>query len=365
MKQEIRFCHAPDGVKIAYAISGQGPPLVRVLNWLSHVEFDWNSPVWRHWLAELSRRHTFVRYDGRGCGLSDWEAEDFSLAAWVQDLETLVDVLELERFPLIGLCRGAAIAVAYAAKHPDKVSHLILYGAYARGRLKRDVSREQIERVQTMLKLVELGWGQDNPAFRQVYTTLFIPEGTREQAHWFNNLQRISTAPEIAVQIQTAAYSLDVCDLARQVQAPTLVLHAQSDAMVPFEEGRLLAGLIPDARFVPLDSKNHILMEDEPAWQRFRDEVHTFLGSETMTPAPSATGDKGTFPELTPRELEVLDLIAQGLSNGQIAQHLVISPKTVSNHITNIYGKLDVHHRSRAIVQAREAGLGRNSDSSI
>ncbi len=355
MQQQIRFCTTPDGVQIAYALAGEGPPLVRVLNWMTHLEFDWNSPVWRHWSNELARDHTLVRYDGRGCGLSDWEADEFSLAAWVQDLETVVDALGFQRFPLLGLCRGAAIAVAYAAKHPERVSRLILYGGYARGRFKRG-GPEQAEKARMLLKLVELGWGQDNPAFRQVYTTLFIPDGTAEQVQWFNDLQRISTAPQIAAQMQAAAYELDVSDLARRVRVPTLVLHAQGDALIPFAEGRSLATLIPGAQFVPLDSRNHILLEHEPAWQQFLSEIRRFLASSA--PKTSALSQEQHLAELSSRERAVLDLIAQGLDNGQIAERLVISPKTVRNHITSIFSKLQVSNRAQAIVLARDAGLG-------
>lgn len=354
MQQEIRFCTAPDGIQIAYALAGEGPPLVRVLNWMTHLEYERTSPVWRHWLAELSSAHTLVRYDGRGCGLSDWEANEFTLDRWVQDLESVVDALALTRFPLLGLCRGAAIAAAYAVKHPERVSHLILYGGYARGRSRR--GPEQAAKGQMLLKLIELGWGQDNPAFRQVYTTLFIPDGNTEQIEWFNDLQRISTAPEIAAQMQAAAYELDVSNLARKVRAPTLVMHAQEDAVIPFAEGRLLATLIPGAKFVPLDSRNHILLEHEPAWQQFLSEIRTFLiPSPSKTSAVSHVQD---LADLSDRERAVLDLIARGLDNGQIAERLVISPKTVRNHITSIFSKLQVANRAQAIVMARDAGFG-------
>ncbi len=353
--QQIRFCTAPDGVKLAYSLTGQGPPLIRVLNWMTHLEFETDSPVWRHWLAEFSRGYTFVRYDGRGCGLSDWEADEFSLSAWVQDLETVVDALEIERFPLLGLSRGAAIAVAYAVKHPERVSHLILYGGYARGRFKRADSPEELLKANLLLKLVEVGWGQDNPAFRQVYTTLFIPEGSADQIQWFNDLQRISTAPPIAARIQAAAYGLDVRELARQVQTPTLVLHARRDAVIPYEEGRLLATCIPGSQFVTLDSPNHILLEHEPAWSQFVSAVRSFA---TTAAQPAATAPQSFLQDLTARERTVLELIARGLDNAQIAEQLVISPRTVRNHITHIFDKLQVSTRAQAIVRAREAGLG-------
>ena len=278
-EQQIRFCTVPDGVQIAYATVGAGPVLVKAANWLSHLEFDWNSPVWRHWLTGLSAHHTLVRYDERGCGLSDWEVDDFSLEAWVRDLETVVDMLGLERFPLLGISQGGPVAIAYAVRHPEKVSHLILYGSYACGLLrKRSPTAAQLEELETLLQLIKVGWGQDNPAFRQVFTTFFMPEATAEQMHWFNDLQRMSTSPGNAVKFRTAFSQLDVRDLATRVTTPTLVLHARDDAAEPFEEGRRLAALIPGARFIPLEGKNHLLLESEPAWQRFLVEVDRFLG---------------------------------------------------------------------------------------
>jgi pimeloyl-ACP methyl ester carboxylesterase/DNA-binding CsgD family transcriptional regulator len=351
MDQQIRFGTSPDGVRIAYATVGKGPPLVKAANWLSHLEFDWDSPVWRHWLKELSGDHTLVRYDERGCGLSDWNVEEFSVDAWVRDLETVVDAVGLTRFPILGISQGGPVAISYAVRHRDRVSHLILYGTYARGRAKRDYQSEQLEVAEVQLKLIKLGWGQDNPAYRQIFTTSFIPDATLEQMRWFNDLQRISTSPENALRLENTLYQIDVTDLAPLVSVPTLVLHGRQDGNVPFEEGRQLAALIPDARFVPLDSRNHLLLEDEPAWTRFLSEIRSFLG----VPHPERT--QAVFAELTEREREVLRLIAQGLSNEQIAQQLVLSPKTVRNHITSIFSKLQVSSRAQAIVLARDAGL--------
>ena len=223
-EQQIRFGTSPDGVRIAYATVGTGPVLVKAANWLSHLEYDWNSPVWHHWLAELARHHTLVRYDRRGCGLSDRNVEDMSLEARIQDLETVVNALDLDRFALLGLSGGGSVAIAYAVRHPEKVSHLVLHGCYARGRLKRERTPEQIEEVKTLRQVMRIGWGKPNAAFRQVYTTLFIPDGTPEQIHWFDDLQRISTSPEVAVRIAMADWSDDLTDLARQVPVPTLVL---------------------------------------------------------------------------------------------------------------------------------------------
>ncbi|HSM55075.1 MAG TPA: alpha/beta fold hydrolase [Candidatus Sulfomarinibacteraceae bacterium] len=359
MEQEIRFCTAANGARIAYATAGPGPPLVKAANYLTHLEHDWRSPVWRHWMTELARHHTLVRYDERGCGLSDWDVEEFSLEAWVQDLEAVVDALGLDRFPLLGISQGAAVSVAYAVRHPEKVSHLILYGGYARGRFHRDLSREEITEAETLINVIRVGWGQENPAFRQLFTTMLMPEGTDEQIRWLNELARVSTRPENAATMERAFYHIDVREMARRVATPTLVLHGRDDAAIPFEEGRLLAGLIPEARFVPLQSKNHILLPDEPAWARFLAEVRSFLGVIGPEREAAATGQ--LFPELTGREREVLELMAQGFSNSEIADALVITPKTARNYVARIYRKLEVDHRARAIVLAREAGLGRSS----
>jgi pimeloyl-ACP methyl ester carboxylesterase len=280
LEQQIGHCTTSDGVRIAHATIGSGPPLVKAANWLNHLEFDSRSPVWRHWIRELSRHHTLVRYDERGCGLSEWAVEEFSLDAWVRDLETVVDALELERFPLLGISQGGPIAIAYTARHPERVSQLILYGSYARGRSHREGSDREREEQDLLLRLISVGWGQDHDAFRQVFTRLFIPDATPEQAQWFNELQRVSATPENASRMLATCHSLDVRSLAPGLQAPTLVLHGSGDLRIPLEEGRLLASLIPGAQFVSLDSRNHILLESEPAWPRFLREIRVFLGVE-------------------------------------------------------------------------------------
>jgi pimeloyl-ACP methyl ester carboxylesterase len=277
LSQQIRYCRSCDEVTLAYATVGQGPPLVKAANWLSHLEFDWNSPVWRHWLVGLAKHHTLVRYDERGCGLSDWEVTNMSFEAWVRDLEAVVEAAGLERFPLLGISQGGGIAIAYAIRYPEKVSQLILYGSYARGRLKRDPTPEQIEEINVFNQLIRLGWGKDHSAFRQVFSTLFLPEGTVEQIQAFNELQRITSTPENAARIVQEFNTIDVRELAAQVRVPTLVMHARGDLRIPIEEGQLLASLIPGARFVTLESNNHILLESEPAWRRFLFEVENFL----------------------------------------------------------------------------------------
>jgi len=349
LTQQIRFCTGADGARIAYATSGAGAPLVKVSNWLSHLEFDWQSPVWMHLLRELSQGRTLVRYDERGCGLSDRDTE-LSFELWVRDLETVVDALGLDRFPLLGISQGASIAIAYAVRHPERVSHLILHGGYARGRLHWERSRATSDEAELMIRLAELGWGQDNPAFRQFFTTQFIPDGSPEQHEWFNELERISTSPQNAGRFMRIFHAIDVVALLPRVACPTLVSHGVNDARVPFEEGRLIATHIPGARFVPLETRNHTLLEHEPAWQRWVDELRAFL--------PGAPAGSLRFDVLTRRERDLVELIAQGRDNAQIAAQLGLSSKTVRNHITSIFAKLEVENRAQAIVLAREAGFG-------
>lgn len=356
MEQQIRFCEASDGVRIAYGTTGEGPPLIKAANYLTHLEHDYKGPTWKHWINGLSEHHTFIRYDARGSGLSDWDVDQYSIEAWVQDLEAVVDALDIERFPLLGISQGAAVSIAYTAKHPEKVSRLILYGGYARGRFNREKSKKENQQAEMLIDTIRLGWGQDNPAFRQLFTTLLMPEGTEEQKNWLNELARISATPENAATMERAFYQIDVTEQAKKLNTPTLILHANHDACIPFEEGRYLATTIPDAHFVPLQSENHILLEDEPAWDRFLAEINAFLGSGSDSEVTKEPDE--IFPELTPREREVLELIATGINNDEIAQQLYISPKTVRNHITHIFNKLQVDTRAKAIVLARQAGLG-------
>ncbi len=276
-RQHIAFCRAADGVRLAYAVAGQGPPLVRAANWMTHLGYDIESPVWRHWVRDLSAAHTFIRYDERGCGLSDWDATDFSFDDWVTDLESVVEALGLEHFPLLGVSQGGAVAVAYAARHPDRVTGLVLCGAYARGRAVRAVGDAEKRAAALDLDLARVGWGRDDPAFRQVFAAQFLPDGTRADWAAFDQLQRRTTSPENAVRFLAEFGRIDVRDLAEQVHCPTLILHAREDHRVPMRYGEELAALIPDSRLVALHSNNHLLTGTEPAWQVFRDEVNAFL----------------------------------------------------------------------------------------
>lgn len=351
MTSQIRFCKSLDGVRIAYSRAGHGPEMVEIATWLNHLEYDWKSPVWGARLAELTKSYSLTRYDSRGCGLSERDVENFTFEASLGDLEAVVDAAGLKHFILLGCCQGSGIAMAYAARHPDRVSHLVLYGAFARGRMKRDPSPQDVDETDTMLKLVELGWGRDNPAFRQVYTTIFIPDSKPDQFRWFTELQRMSTSPENAVRLIRGIDAMDVSQLLPDIRTPTLVLHSRNDCRVPFDEGYLVASSIPHAEFVPLESRNHILLDHQPAWRQFFAEIARFVRSR---PAAMET----EFLELTVREREVLDLIARGFDNAQIAASLSLSAKTVRNHINSIFGKLGTPNRAQAIVRAREAGLG-------
>jgi pimeloyl-ACP methyl ester carboxylesterase/DNA-binding CsgD family transcriptional regulator len=353
----VRFCTAGDGVRIAFASAGGGPPLVKAPNWMNHLQYDWESPIWRPWALEMARRYRYTSYDARGCGLSDRLVADHSFETHLRDLEAVVDAARLERFALLGMCQGAAIAIAYAARHPERVSHLILYGAYAQGKLRRPLMPQQRDEADLMVKLIEIGWGKEDSAFRQVFTTQFIPDCTLEQVREFDELQRVTTSAETAAVLLRMFHDIDVSADAGNVRCPALVMHSNGDRRVPFEEGRSTAALIPGAHFVLLESRNHILLDHQVAWRQFFAELDAFTRGEAM----AATVEERHFLELTQRERDVLELIARGLDNGQIAAGLGMSPKTVRNHINAIFAKLSVPSRAQAIVRAREAGFGRKA----
>jgi pimeloyl-ACP methyl ester carboxylesterase/DNA-binding winged helix-turn-helix (wHTH) protein len=275
--QEIRFCTAGDGTRLAYATSGAGPPLVKAANWLSHLDYDWESPVWRHWLAELSRRFRLVRYDERGCGLSDWDIGRFSFDDWVDDLETVVDATGLDRFSLLGISQGGPVAIAYAVRHPERVSHLVLLGAFAQGRRKGARTSDELDLAEAHIEIVRLGWGRPDPMYRQIFAARFLPEATQEQWRSFDELQRRSTSPENAWRFVDEFANIDVTSLAPQLTVPTLIMCSRREPNNRFEQSRLLAALIPKSRLVPLDSSNHLLPEHDPAWQHFLGEIDRFL----------------------------------------------------------------------------------------
>jgi pimeloyl-ACP methyl ester carboxylesterase len=283
-EQRIRFCTAPDGVSIAYATVGNGPPLVKAPNWMHHLEHDWHSPVWRHLLQALADSHTLIRFDQRGNGLSDWDPPEISFEAYLSDLEAVVDAAGVKRFPLLGISQGSAVSIAYAVRHPERVSRLVLYGGFAVGGSKRG-DPELARRLDAEHEMIRQSWGQDNPAFRQYFTTTFMPGATRAQMDWFNELQRITATPENAARMRLVSMNIDVQPLLAQISVPTLVLHCREDGICPFTAGRAMAAGIPGARFVPLDGRNHLILEDEPAWPRFLDEVMGFLAEDEAQPA--------------------------------------------------------------------------------
>ena len=339
-------------MRIAYAVCGNGPPLLMSASWLTHLEHQWRSLAWRPWLEHFSSRYTLVRYDSRGCGLSDRDIRDVSFDFWVRDFEAVADAAGYESYSLLGTCQGGPIAVEYAARHPGRVSRLVLYGSYSRGLLRRPATPGQEQRARVLIDMLGLGWGDESHAYLQVWASLFQPGGTIEHLRSWSEQQRLSTTAQMAARLFAATFEVDVQASAQRIRCPALVINPERDALVPLDEGRRLAALIPGARFSSIDSNNHMPLPDEPAWKRLREEIDSFLGGGRAA-APAAR-----FAGLTTREREVLEAIAGGLDNAEIATRLRLSEKTVRNHITRVFDKIGVEHRYQAIVVARDAGLG-------
>ena len=349
--QSIGFAQASDGTRIAYAFSGGGVPIIKTANWLTHIEYDWRTPVWRHWVEFLSGEGRLLRYDERGNGLSDHDVEDVTFERWIDDLESLVAQTSLDRFSLVGISQGGAVALEYAARYPEKVDKIVLCGAYALGWARRDDIAEQ-ERARALLKLIESGWGEDNPAYRTIFANLFAPDANNDDALAFAELQRMSTEPSNAARLVAASGDIDIRSSLPNIKAPTLVTHARQDARVPFEQGRYLAASIPGARFVPLDSRNHALLSTDPAWETFKYEFRQFLSTGTPRNQQSAS-IYAPFGALTERERDVVAQVAAGLDNAAVGDCLGISEKTVRNHLTRIFDKFGVNSRAELIVRVR------------
>jgi pimeloyl-ACP methyl ester carboxylesterase/DNA-binding CsgD family transcriptional regulator len=353
--QDIRFCTSRDGTRIAYAKCGVGPPLVWIAHFIHHLEFDWNSPVWRPWISALARRHTLIRYDFRGTGLSDRARVEFSFEKLVEDFEAVINASGVQRFSIFAMSGGARVIMPFVVQNPARVSRLVLYGTSPRGPLASKAPPEQVENMQVQLKATELGWPQDIPGFGTFLTSLHIPDAAPELARSFNDLLRLTTTVANGLALLRTLVESDMHDLLPQVRCPTLVLHARQSAVLPFDDGRAVAALILDARFVPLESRNHILLDTEPAWGQFIHEIDEFL---------HVSPDRRTallLDELTPREREVLELVAHGSGNTEISIRLRISDKTVRNHVSIILSKIGAESRAQAVAIARDAGFGRRT----
>ena len=351
IQRDIRFCKSSDGVELAMALYGRGPPLVKAATWLTHIELDQTSPFDRQLIDAFAPDFRYVTYDARGCGLSQRHVDDVSFEAWVRDLEAVVDALGLEQFSLLGVSQGAAVAVAYAARHPERVSRLILLGGFATSYFTTGKTDPIIaQEAQTLLKIAEIGWGSDRPAFRQVFVSKFLPDASAEQWREFDALQKATVAPEMAVRYLQAMFSVNIKALAAQVRCPVLALHMKGDQLIYFDQGRRLAASIPGARFVPLEGNNHIPLSHEPAWKVFVDEAISFLGPKRN----EATGARGS--SLTPRQRDVLARVARGQTDKEIARDLRLSPRTVEMHVAGAMKALGAKTRAEAVAKSPEHG---------
>lgn len=348
MKQRIRYVIADDQTRLAWAEMGRGLPLVKAATWLTHLQYDLESPVWSHWIRFFGEHFRYIRYDERGCGMSDWNGGNLASEHWVGDLENVVNDAAMDRpFVLLGISQGAATAIRYAVRHPQRVSHLILYGGYAVGGHKSD-NPDRRALYKAVMEVVGLGWGSDNPVFRQLFTSRFVPQGSQAQIDWFNELCRHTTSAENACALLEARGAIDIREELAHVRVPTLVLHCAQDQVAPLSQGKLLASRIPGAMFMQLHSRNHVLLEHEPAWHEFQQAVLEFTGQART----DTTAEVAPIATLTARERTTLALLREGRSNAQIAWDLGIAEKTVRNHISNLYRKLGVRSRAEAIVMA-------------
>ena len=343
--QQVRFCTAPDGVRIAYAVHGSGPPLLISTCWLSHLQFDWESPVWRHFVRELGKFATVIRFDERGHGLSDWDITDHSLGARIGDLEAVADAAGFDRFALMAMAQGGPVAISYAATHPDRVDRLVFYGSYSSATW--GMSQDERELEDTFDAMIKVGWARPDSTFRRVFTSLMIPGATEEQMRWLDDLQRVATSATTAQLSRRQRMQADADALLTGLAAPTLVLHSVGDRMNSFEHGRHLAASIGGARLVALESENHILLEDEPAWPVFLDEMRQFITGDASENAAQPVQEL-----LSTRELEVLRLVAAGCDNDEVAAQLQLSVRTVERHLQNVYSKLGVQGRSARVAAA-------------
>jgi pimeloyl-ACP methyl ester carboxylesterase/DNA-binding CsgD family transcriptional regulator len=342
-RERVRFCRAADGVRIAYAVHGDGPAILITKMWISHLQYDREDPMLGHLLEALGGIATVVRYDERGYGLSDWDAEDLSLEARVGDLHAVADAAGFERYALLGMGQGGQVVISYATRRPERVTRMILSGTYAG---VTDEYRARFEAYfETLVQLVRFGWTLPDSRFRRVFTESLIPGGTEAQKRWVDDIQPRCSSRDTAIRAALARRDLDVTSLLAKVQAPTLVLHSRGNRMAPFEQGRLIASTIPTAQFVALESDNSFPLATEPAWLLWLEEVSRFLAADGFSTSPR-TSRTELVEELTEREIELLHLVAEGLTNDEIAARLTLSARTVERHLSNIYRKLGVSGRS-------------------
>jgi pimeloyl-ACP methyl ester carboxylesterase/DNA-binding CsgD family transcriptional regulator len=356
--EQIRFCTSRDGTRIAYAVCGEGPPLIWAPHWVRHLKYDWIGPLWPPWLALLTRNHTVVRYDWRGCGLSDRDGLEFDPKRHIEDLEAVIAASGFHRFVLFGMGHGTRLSMAYAAQFPARVDRLVLCGSSTCGRVARGQTPQERAEEDTRLRAVELGWQTDTPAYGQFFTSLHLPDADVEEIRSYNDLLRLTTSPANAVALMRSFHRADVRDSVPKVRCPTLVIHGRGDCIIPFEWGRAVAAQIPAARFVLLDSRNHVILASEPAWPQLVAAIDDFLLAKDRASGcvPAALN------KLTAREDQVLELVAQGLDNTTIGRRLGISERTARNHVSTILSKLGVNSRAKAIVRAREAGFGQKAE---
>ncbi len=352
----VRFCNSFDGTQLASAQFGSGPIVVKAATWLTHLEHTPPGSIHAALIDEFSRSGTYLHYDTRGCGLSQRRVSDISFEAWVRDLECVVDAHGHERFALLGFTCAAGVAVEYAARHPERVSHLILFGGFATSYHSTSHPDPAVRREGDLLvELAAVGWGNSSPSFRQVFASRFMPDATPAQWDAFDRAQRETATPDVAVRYLQAMFAVNVKDSCARVRCPTLVLHPKDDQMVRFNQGRRLAALIPGARFVALEGRNHIPFTDEPAWTGFVDEALAFLDA---APAATARSEPPAKPaRLTPRQHEVLRLVATGQTSKQIAQRLGLSPRTVEMHVNGALAALGCKTRAEATHRAAQDGL--------
>lgn len=275
-RQTVAFCTAADGVRIAYASVGKGTPIIKAANWLSHLEYDWDAPIWSPLFRELAMDHHFIRYDERGNGLSDWVVANLSFESFVSDLESVVEANKVDQFVLLGISQGAAVSIDYAVKHPDRVTHLILFGGYPAG-WRINATDNEIQEREAIMTLTKTGWGRDNPAYRQIFTSTFMPSARSEELSWFNEFQRLTTSPENAARFLSVFGDIDVREKLSKVTVPTLVIHSLGDRRIPVSVGRDIAAAIPNAEFVGLESDGHLLLGREAASKAFVEAVREFI----------------------------------------------------------------------------------------